>query len=148
MKHVYLAGPIGGRTQEEAKGWREDVSAQIKGHGIAGISPLRCEPGMSVDNVYDRQGYVDPSFGTADAIGSKNEFDVRSCHVVLAYMPFPSHGTDIEIGMARALNKPIILVTEDPDIRGHAVRNYVCNWILTDLDEAVDLIIGLLGDYK
>jgi nucleoside 2-deoxyribosyltransferase len=63
-------------------------------------------------------------------------------------MPFPSHGTDIEIGMARALNKPIILVTEDPDIRGHAVRNYVCNWILTDLDEAVDLIIGLLGDYK
>jgi len=104
---VYLAGPIDGTTEDEAKQWRSDVSTMLEAHNIKGISPLRCEP--PIDGVYDAKESIqqnDKRFGTARAIGGKNFFDVQNCDMVLAYMPKISVGTVIEIGWARAFNMP------------------------------------------
>ena len=44
MKTVYLAGPIAGTTEGEAKRWRIDATEYLAQYGIIGISPLRNEP--------------------------------------------------------------------------------------------------------
>lgn len=142
---VYLAGPIGGCTKGEANDWRRHLEYKLRAHGIMGISPLRCEP--VIDERYDPKGYPDEKFGTNRAIGSKNEMDVRMCDMMIAFLPTISMGTLIEIGMAKALNKPLIIVSEEPDINFHPVIQYCASWWLNDLDDAADVVIGVLGDY-
>lgn len=177
---IYLAGPILGNTESQAKGWRQVVDDQLQVHGITGISPLRCEP--IVGDTY-AESYADPCFGTARAILSKNFVDLRECNATLAYFPkLPpneelreialrveqngnpqdgdrlrqlaeklvgnrSMGTIGEISWAKALGKPLIVVSEDPFISGHPFGKEQPDWLLGSLDEAVRLIIGIYGAY-
>lgn len=147
---VYLAGPILGCDNMEANDWRRYVADKLAEHNIIGISPLRCEP--LIGDRYTTN-YPDPKFGTARAIGSKNFFDLQTCDLTLAYLPIPlpgrqqSFGTVCELAWAHALQKPSILVSNDPFIRDHPVLNTCAGWLLNDLDEAVDVCIGLLAGY-
>ena len=150
MKTIYLAGPIAGCDHGEANNWRWVVNRLLAPHNILGISPLRCEPLIG-----ERYGlnYVDPKFGTARAIGSKNLMDVQMTDMTLAYLPRaivelrPSLGTIIEIGWANAFRKPTIVVTDDPYHREHPVINACAGWLLPTLDDAIEVVIGVLGDY-
>lgn len=148
---VYLAGPILGCTHGEANDWRKAVADALAPHGITGISPLRCEP--MVGEVY-QAGYADDKFGTSRAIGSKNLFDTTNCTLVLAYLPLstqskrPSYGTIAEIAWGKAIGKPVIVVTDDPGIVQHPVLNFCASWLLPNLDDAIDLIVGLLAGYN
>lgn len=151
-KFVYLAGPILGCTEDDAKHWRTYVDLSFEeGHGITCISPLRCEPPL--DGAYYKGVYADPKFGTDRAIVSKNLFDTKSCDMVLAFLPKPdpgrhqSFGTLMELAWAHALGKPTILVSDDPDILSHPVVTACASWVLPDLDSAIDLIHGILGGY-
>jgi nucleoside 2-deoxyribosyltransferase len=148
---VYLAGPILGCTYEEANDWRTWVSESLKDYNIMGVSPLRCEP-YTAGGTYQMQ-YDDARFGTAKAICSKNIFDTKMCDMVLAYLPLseegytPSYGTVAEIAWAYALGKSVIVVTDDPAIYSHPVISGCASWMLGDLEEAMDVIIGVLGIY-
>lgn len=150
MSTVYLAGPIAGCDKSEANDWRHQVGAILEMHGIRGISPLRCEPIVGERYMLN---YADPKFGTARAIGSKNLFDVRSCDMTLVYLPKainerrPSYGTVLELGWAHALGKATIVVTDDEYLQSHPVVSACAGWILSTLDEAVEVIVGVLGDY-
>lgn len=147
---AYLAGPILGCDRGEANDWRYDVAAKLKEHRIVGISPLRCEP--LIGDRYN-MNYTDPKFGTARAIGSKNYFDVQNCDMTLAYFPkpreggYPSVGTICEVAWAYSLRKPAIVVTDDPFMAEHPVLNSCAGWLLLTLDDAVDVLIGVLGGY-
>jgi nucleoside 2-deoxyribosyltransferase len=147
---VYLAGPILGCYKHEANDWRFEVSVDLGSHNIIGISPLRCEP--LIGEKYG-VGYTDPKFGTARAIAAKNMFDTKTCDMVLAYMPtppagrLPSAGTICEIAWGHALGKPVILATDDPFIRDHPVINSCCNWVLDNLEDAVEVAVGILAGY-
>jgi len=153
MKHatVYLAGPILDMRKGEANDWREEVTKALAWHNVVGISPLRCEP--LVGDPYTA-GTACPKFGTAKAIGSKNVFDVRKCDMILAYIPNPgegrhhSWGTICEMSWAFALGKPAVLVSEDPDVRNHPVLNATAGWVVESLDDGVEIIAGILGDYS
>ena len=150
MKTIYLAGPIAGCDKSEANDWRAYVSDQLSHARIKGISPLRCEP--IVGERY-MMNYADPKFGTARAISSKNIFDVRHCDMTLAYLPReindrrPSYGTICELAWAHILGKPTLLVTDCPMLQQHPVINVNAGWVLTDLDEAIEVIVGVLADY-
>lgn len=150
MKTVYLAGPIGGCDYKEANDWRSRVSAALESYGIRGISPLRCEPLMG-ERYEVASG--DPRFGTPRAIASKNLLDVRSCDMTLCYLPRelndrqPSYGTVGELFWAHGANKPTILVTDCPYLQRHPVVQAASSWSLTTLDEALEVIVGVLGDY-
>lgn len=168
-RYVYLAGPIFGCDEDEANDWRADVAAQLKPHGIIGVSPLRCEPLRG-----DRYGHgsdEDPRFGTARAIAHKNIFDVRTCDMTLAYFPEQwesirthvldengvpiemdvrrglSSGTIAEVAWAFALNKDAIVVSTDPRVVKHPVINACSGWLVPDLKAGVETIIGILGGY-
>ena len=97
--------------------------------------------------------HADPKFGTARAIGSKNVFDVRHCDMTLAYLPReyndrrPSYGTICELAWAHMIGKPTILVTDCPILLEHPVISACASWLLTDLEEAIEVIVGVLGDY-
>ena len=150
MKAVYLAGPIAGCDRGEANLWRHDVSFRLKDHGIVGISPLRCEP--LIGERYG-VGYDDPRFGSSRAIASKNFLDVQMCDMTLCYLPRDlnerrlSIGTIIELAWAHSLRKPTILVSDYPFITEHPVVQANASWILTTLDDAVDVAVGVLGSY-
>lgn len=149
-KTVYLAGPIAGCDHAEANDWRDVFAERLRRISVKGISPLRCEP--LIGGRYEL-GYMDPRFGTARAIASKNLFDVQSCDIVLAYMPRvlnerrPSYGTTIEIAWAKAFGKPVILVTDDPYLQQHPVTQACASWSLETLDEAFDVIEGITKGY-
>ncbi len=151
---AYLAGPIGGCSEAEAKDWRNLVRQGLlerSGGFIDGIDPLRCEP--PVDGHYSVKGDPScPKFGTSRAIASKNLIDVKRCDVTLAFLPHrtlhhQSYGTIVEIGWAHALGKPVIVVSDDPDIYDHPVIGACAGWVLDDLKSAVDVIVGIWGDY-
>lgn len=146
---VYLAGPIIGLREKEAKDWRKWVKTAL-GPDIIGISPLRCEP--AIDGRYTGT-YEDPKYGSARAIHAKNKMDVRRCDAVLAYLPQDavtqqggiSIGTVWEIGQACALNKPVVIVSDVSRVATHPAF-HDC-WVLSTLEEAVELLHGLFDDY-
>lgn len=154
MNNVYLAGPILGCTKGDANNWRYAVASALKPHGIVGISPLRCEP--LIGERY-APTYSDPKFGTEKAIGSKNLFDVQVCDMILAYLPKPdepeptwtqSYGTLAEIAWGKALQKPVIVVTNDQKVATHPVIGFCANWMLSDMGAALDVVVGILGGYN
>jgi nucleoside 2-deoxyribosyltransferase len=149
-KFVYLAGPVLGMNDKQANDWRQYVAGYLSGSGITGISPLRCEP---IHGPTYEAGYPDERFGTSRAIMNKNLYDVKSCDMILAYIPKPpegqhhSWGTMQEYAWAFALGKPAILVTDDPEIVNHPVINGQAGWVLDNLDDAIDVLVGILGGY-
>jgi len=150
-KYVYLAGPIMGCTEGEAKDWRKFVADKIAPYGIVGVSPLRCEPivGERYNLTYD----TDPKFGAPRAIAGKNYFDVRNCDMTLAYLPkpeagkYPSLGTVGEIFWTNGVGKQTILVSDDPLIMKHPVIDSVVAWKLEKLQDACEVIVGVMGAY-
>lgn len=143
-KYVYLAGPIEGCDEDEANGWRLRVQNMLP-HNIVGISPLRCEPLKEI--------CVDKMWTNPRAISTKNWYDTENCDLILAYLPKklnerrPSIGTIIEIGWAIGLRKPLIIVSDDNYLINHPLIKDNSSWCLTNIDDAVEVIIGLFGDY-
>lgn len=150
-KYIYLAGPIAGLTEDEATTWRKDVDLMLPDN-IIGISPLRCEP-IEKGMTYTAPGAVDKMWSDSRAINTKNWLDTESADLVLAYLPKemndrrPSIGTIIEIGWSIGLRKPLIVVSDDKQIMEHPLIKCNAAWRLTELDDAVEVIIGLFGDY-
>ena len=150
-KYIYLAGPIAGCTQEEATEWREYICTFFP-HGIVGISPLRCEP-LKEGMTYTQEGATDKMWSDPRAINAKNWLDTESADLVLAYLPKemndrrPSIGTIIEIGWAIGLKKPLIVVSDDKQVMEHPLIECNAAWRLDNLEDAVEVIIGLFGDY-
>ena len=150
-KFIYLAGPIAGCTQEEANEWREYVRSMLP-HAIVGISPLRCEP-LKEGMLYTEEGASPKMWSDPRAIATKNWLDTESCDLVLAYLPKelnekrPSYGTVIEIGWAIGLRKPLIVVSDDKQLMDHPLIKHNASWRLDSLDDAVEVIVGLFGEY-
>ena len=149
---VYLAGPVAGATRAEANDWRDELIPELAWHGIAGVSPLRCEPPAPGADRYELD-YPDPMFGTARAISSKNMYDVRRCDFLLVRLPDadiarPSYGSICELAWARMLDKPTILVTRNEYLRRHPVIGACASWVLDDLDAAIDVLVGVLRVYR
>lgn len=150
-KYIYLAGPVIGCNNSEAKDWRKEFIQRLP-RGIVGINPLRCEPEVGEDEHY-APSFSDVRFGTPKAISAKNYYDTTNSDLVLAYLPRelnerrPSYGTVIEIGWAIGTRKPIIVVTDDPVIQRHPLIEANVNWIVDNFNDAYDVITGLFVDY-
>lgn len=145
---VYLAGPIAGLTDNQARGWRDAVAEQLRYNGIKPINPLRCEKPAVEGGKFDDGIELDPNFKRE--ILAKNSYDVKVCDVTLAYLPKPpegqrhSYGTMWEVGAARILGKPVFIVTDDPVIVNHPLFGGVADWVYNDMDKAVERIIAFL----
>jgi nucleoside 2-deoxyribosyltransferase len=90
---IYLAGPIAGCTEGEAKDWRAYVNTKLEAINCVGVSPLRCEPLIGAR--YELS-YQDPLFGQPKSIIAKNFLDLRRCDMTLAYFPVPPESKALE----------------------------------------------------
>lgn len=163
QKTVYLCGPITGLSYEHARHtWREEANQLFLPH-IHSLSPMRAKDflkgrenlqGMRADTAYENP------MATPKGIVARDSNDIRNADAVLAHFlgaNAVSIGSVWEIGVASALNKPIVLVMEkDCEIKTGAAKSEGINphihvfvtesagyWVDT-LDEAVWIINHLL----
>lgn len=148
--YIYLAGPVRGKTEDAAVGWRTDLGYILTAHNdnFVGVSPLRCElPGP--DGTYPD----DYSWKLAQSITAKNLLDVKRCDAVLAYLPdTESIGTMQEIGWAVGLGKTVIVMSSDQKILTHPILMATVPFLFDlqagGLEAAIDTIDGLFGVYS
>tara|TARA_Y100000034_G_scaffold136371_1_gene212455 strand:+ start:13252 stop:13743 length:492 start_codon:yes stop_codon:yes gene_type:complete len=142
-KFVYLCGPMEGCTDSEIDSWRNLASQEFsyRERDIVGITPNRCEP--------DRNDWHQAT----KEIFNKNMMDCKRCDLLLAYMPKEitqgrgNYGTTTELAWFIMMQKPIVLVTDDPGIINHPVMMHGCGWIVDNLEEGLDIVVDLLGVY-
>ena len=111
MSVIYLAGPINGCTDPEARDWRTDIAKRLPEHTI--LSPM----------VRDYHGH---EYLSADEIVSGDKADIDSCDILIAYCPKPSVGTSMEVLYAWERRHHVIVwapsghPTMSPWLRYHA----------------------------
>lgn len=93
---IYLAGPINGCSDTEAKGWREEAKT------------LLCHETYD-PMVRDYRGR-ELEQGIAKEIVENDKLDINECDVVLVMYEKPSVGTSMEIFYAHQLGKHVALV--------------------------------------
>lgn len=86
-------------------------------------------------------------FGPLDGEEQAIADDVETLKRLARKSPQRSIGTVGEISWAYALQKPCVVVSDDPLVQHHPFTSTQPNWRLSTLDEAERLIVGLFGDY-
>ena len=138
-KYVYLAGPIEGCIEGEINVWRKKCHVGFI-ESIVGISPYRAE--MASDDSESRK-----------RIAMKNYMDTQSSDLILAYLPKTinerrhSYGTTMEIAWGYSLRKPVVIVSDDPQVHSHPLLD-MSGAMFEELDDAIDYINILLGEYE
>ncbi len=148
---VYLSGPILGKTYTEARyGWRQEV-ADAMSPGIRVLSPMRHEghlkdhAGVIGDNVINAPGHF---FAGAKIIVEKDMLDIRQCDIMLVNLLGTrkvSIGTMVEIGMARAQDRTIIVVMDEGNIHDHPFVTETASLVLDNLPDACYAVNSLLS---
>lgn len=159
-RYIYLAGPIAGCSYGEATDWREYVTARFM-PGIIGISPMRLKEWCQrVNTIKDVSQYEKVTTeaeylisGESHAIRARDFNDVRTCDMTFINLPKelndrrPSWGTGIEIGWGSAIQKPMVLVTDDDNLAAHPLVRESAGWIVPTLEMGVAVVNSVFGDY-
>ena len=155
-KKVYLAGPIGGCTYDEAQDWRRTISDLLysKSDGaIRGYSPLRGKGALKSVGPLSTAAYPFYSpLATSKAILTRDFNDCRTADLIIAnllghnYGAPPSLGTVMEIGFAYALQVPILAICSyaSNPVATHAMVSSAVSFWATNLDEAADMACSIL----
>jgi len=106
----YLMGPINGQTDEVCNDWRKSYAEEIAlrqskdktiPSNIVILDPMRRD--------YRGKEHLP---GIADRISYHDEVDVVRAHICVAYVPFPSVGTAMEIDRAYSFHRHIIIINQ------------------------------------
>ncbi len=153
-KSCYLAGPITGLTYGEARyGWRKTFAESI--HQVAPhiecYSPMRQKEFLSHLQSMECKGVdlerYEQCISRPLGILTRDLNDVRERDCIVACFlgaKIPSIGTVFELGVARALNKPIVVVMEDDNPHQHVFVTHCGGYVTPSLDEAVHIVRSLL----
>lgn len=151
-KSVYLAGPITGLSYgEAARGWREEFSGlmHMRAPHVECFSPMRSKEFLSKEQSLQCKGVeldaIEHALSRPLGILTRDSNDVRSRDVIVACFlgaKIVSIGTVWEIGHAKALNKPIVVIMEpDGNCHDHIFVTHSAGYRVDTLDEAA-LIVG------
>lgn len=146
---VYLAGPISGLTYREARfGWRQEVASRLD-PGITVLSPMRHEGHLSEVQGALKKDYPDHFFSKSKVIFQKDVLDIKRADVVLVNflgVTDVSKGSLVEIGMAYAWDKFIIVLIDEGGIYDHPFVTEPASAVLHNLDDAIAIINSLLSE--
>lgn len=147
-KKVYLSGPMGGLTYEQAQGWRTDVSNQLDSSIVATYSPLRGVRQTIGNQVMGLFGNEKDPLTTGRGILIADHYDVQTSDAILVNLldaKERSIGTISEVAWAFAYRKPIVLVMEAADnVHDHAFIRQMADFTVTNLQEAIRILKVLL----
>ena len=127
---VYLAGPIDGCTDEEAKDWRALAKKRLGDDQC--LDPMR----------RDYRGKETEAF--VDIVEGDLE-DIDDCDVVLAYCWKPGWGTPMEIMYASMNYIPVVAVDPGDNVTSPWVRYHASALYLRLEDALTDLAAGVYG---
>ena len=147
---VYLAGTITGLTAEDAIDWREEFTrkARIDSEGrLVCASPMRLKDHLRGTGVINGDEIVPGGFlDTARAVVQRDIFDVRTCDVVvmnIAGADRISVGTMVELGLATAWRKFVILVMDEGNIHEHIFTRECASIVVPTLADAHEVLLAL-----
>lgn len=144
--YLYLAGPITGISYRDSTDWRKYVAKKLPPQ-IKVISPLRGKTYLRTKKQI-KTSYENIPLSSAKGIASRDRFDTMRCDALLVNLlgaKKVSIGSVLEIGWADAFRKPIILAIEkEGNPHDHAELKEVANFIVDNLDEAIELAIKIL----
>lgn len=152
---VYLAGGISNLSFDESVGWREYAKQYLAYDGsygetgIVGYSPMRAKDYLAGKGVLSGrpEAYDDYILSSAKGIMARDSWDCRTSDLIFANLlglEKASIGTCLEIGMAYALNKPLVVIMEESNVHQHPMVNTAAGWITDDLDYGLDLVKAIL----
>jgi nucleoside 2-deoxyribosyltransferase len=152
---VYLAGPIGKLSYEDATDWRVKVTNEIKSRdkNVECYDPMRFKEFLSKypEMSTVRDTYSHP-LASARGIMHRDFFDCNRAAVVFVnFLPcresgIPSLGTVMEIAWAYANHTPVIVVADEDDVHlNHPMISEAISYKVRSLDEGVDLLHAVLG---
>lgn len=98
---IYLSGPIAGCTDAECMDWRNDLKRWFAHHEF--LDPMsRDNRGRDIWEIF--QEIVDA-----------DKADIDNSDLVIAYVPFPSVGTSMEIMYARERGTPVYIIAPNKE---------------------------------
>jgi len=128
---VYLAGPMEHVSADEAKGWRDIASWQLKQSDVLTLDPTR-----RLHNFEKR---------AMKRIFELDLRDIQECDIILVNLDNPTvakHGTAMEVFYASyVLRKPVVAFKADASIIHPFFESLVTEWRST-VDKACDTIIA------
>ena len=147
---VYLAGPIQGKKYNEACDWREYVGTKLD-DGIVPLSPMR-DKGHLAGETDLKDDYPDHIFSSARNFTLRDIEDVKRADALLVNFEGATRvsiGTVLEIGMARAMDKPVIVNWGAPAVvaqpHDHGMLKQCVSAEVHSLDDGIRLINWILG---
>lgn len=143
---VYIAGPISGESYEGATEWREYVSQQLAEFGITALSPMRCKPYLKNETKIGDE-YNEYTMSSARGVTTRDVNDVRRSDALFVNFigaKAPSLGTALEIGIAHALNIPIVIAMEEDNPNNHAMIRHMAGFIFPTIHQAIEATKMLL----
>ena len=131
---VYLAGPINGCTDEQAKDWREYVKKTYPQYDY--LDPMR--------NDY-RGRENEPGIDAEIVRGDK--WDIEQSDVVLVSYDKPSVGTSMEVLYAHLITRPVIIVARPGTVLSPWLT-FHASVIAPSYAEAFESIAALAKEYE
>lgn len=98
MKTIYLAGPIFGCTEQETKGWREQVKRLLPEYLFYDPTDLQFS------------GKLEEALRIVETDKSR----IRHSTLLLAHCWRPSTGTAMEVLYAKTIGLPVIAIAPEP----------------------------------
>lgn len=145
---VYLAGPINGRTWQEATEWRREARHALQRYEIRCLSPLRDKEHLIANGPILQHTYDEP-LSNAPGIVARDSNDVRRCDMVLANFLGASKvsvGTCYELAWAWAWGKPVCVVMESGNLHEHPFVTQCAGFVVRDLPTAIEIVRSVLWE--
>ena len=134
---VYLCGPITG--QEVDYVWRNIATEVLGTHAIRTLNPLRGKQADQISN----HGLSYKGQLASPEIADRDRMDIDEADLILAHFPYDpprqSIGSLMEMGMAQAKGKPVVLCTRLKTFNEHLFCRNFCV-IMQDFDKALEYI--------
>jgi len=146
LQLMYLIGPITDVSYGGSTDWRKYVAEKLPPH-ILPVSPMRNKEYLSAEKKIG-MSYEEIPLSSARGIVCRDRNDVIRCNLAFANLTGAkqvSIGSVLELGGADILRKPIIVVMEEGNIHQHAMICEMANFVIPDLDEAIELAVKILS---
>lgn len=155
MKHnrsVYLAGPITGKSYDEATDWRAVAKDRLGQSGIEALNPMRGKEYLSHIKEFTADGDKYKPFSVMSSnrgIMTRDHYDATNCDVLLVNLlgaDRPSIGTCMEIAWAWENSIPIVAVMEPTgNPHEHGMILEAIGFRVETLEEAFHIIRMILN---
>jgi len=143
---LYCAGAITGLSYAGSTNWRDYIAGKLPPHIIA-VSPMRGKDYLAKEkNV--QAVYENIPLSSQKGIMTRDRMDVMRADMVLVNLlgtEKVSIGSVIEVAWADAFRKPIILVMDENNIHSHPMLKEAAGFIVSNLDEAIQIAIVVLS---